>query len=123
MHRDVIGFVTLDLVLRIVRARVMGVTLVVGVFLMHLGDFAAHKARFGIPAHVIAYLKSRGHANNSSSERAKSERPRLRTHLLDRNRSFTAGRGALILLPKVMASTPLLYTASIVPKGKCRAST
>src|SRR5665213_1061735 len=66
MHRDMIGLVTLDLVLRILRARVMGVTLIVGVFLVHLSDFAAHVARFGIPAHVIAYFELRTHMSNSS---------------------------------------------------------
>jgi hypothetical protein len=61
MHRDVIGFVALDLVLRILGARVMGVTLVVGVLRMHLGDLAAHVARFRIPAYVIAYFEFRIH--------------------------------------------------------------
>src|SRR6185437_1354234 len=42
MHRDVIGLVALDLVLRIVGARVMGVTLVLDVFRVHPGDFPAH---------------------------------------------------------------------------------
>lgn len=46
MHRDVIGLVALDLILWIVCVRVMRVTLVVGVFLMHLRDFPAHVARF-----------------------------------------------------------------------------
>ena len=46
MKRDMIGLVAFNRVLRIIRARVMGVTLVVGVFLMHLDDFATHVSRF-----------------------------------------------------------------------------
>ena len=61
VHRDMVGLVTLDLVLWIVHARVMGVPLVVGVFCMHLDDLAAHVAGLRIPGHVIAHLESRRH--------------------------------------------------------------
>src|ERR1039457_6502862 len=45
VHRNVVGLVTLDLVLRVVRAGVMGVTLVVSVLLVHLDDLATYVAR------------------------------------------------------------------------------
>jgi hypothetical protein len=49
-----IGFVALDLVLRIVRARVMDIAFVVHVPCVHAHDAAADPPSFGIPAHVIA---------------------------------------------------------------------
>jgi hypothetical protein len=61
MQGDMIGLVAFDLILRILRARVMDVTLVVHVFPVHALDGAAHPAGLGIPAHVIADLKCFGH--------------------------------------------------------------
>src|ERR1019366_7887805 len=68
VHRNVVGLVTLDLVLRVVRAGVMGVTLVVSVLLVHLDDLATYVARLRVPAHVIPDVEFRGHVNNSPGE-------------------------------------------------------
>lgn len=47
VHRDVIGLVALDFVLRVVGAGVVRVALPVEVLLVHLGDVPAHVAGFG----------------------------------------------------------------------------
>ena len=44
VHRDVVGFVALDLVPRVIRARLVLITLVAGALLVHLDDFAADVA-------------------------------------------------------------------------------
>ena len=54
VHGDMIGLIALDLVLRIVLARVMDVAFVVHVGRMHLYDMAADPASFGVPGYVIA---------------------------------------------------------------------
>jgi hypothetical protein len=54
MHRDMLSLAALDFILRIVLARVMGISLVVNVFGMNFDDRAADVARFRIPGHVIA---------------------------------------------------------------------
>jgi hypothetical protein len=54
MHRDVIGLAALDFILRIVLARVMGISLVIDVVRMNFDDRAADMAGFRIPGHVIA---------------------------------------------------------------------
>lgn len=54
VHGDVIGRVTLDLVLRIINTAVVRVPLVLHVFRVHLRNCALHVARFGIPSHVIS---------------------------------------------------------------------
>jgi hypothetical protein len=61
VHRDVIGLVALDFILRIIRAGVMSVSLVIGVSCMDLDDPAADLTGFGVPRHVIANLEFRGH--------------------------------------------------------------
>lgn len=66
MQRHVIGLVALDLVLRIVGARVMRISLVGHVFLMHPHDPAADPAGFGIPADVIADFEELCHFDTGS---------------------------------------------------------
>jgi hypothetical protein len=61
VHRDVIGLIALDFILRIIRAGVMSVSLVIGVSCMDLDDPAADMTGFGVPRHVIANLEFRGH--------------------------------------------------------------
>lgn len=61
MHGDVVRLIALDLVLRIVLARVMGVTLVVHIPRMHPNDMASDPASFGIPGYVISTLESLCH--------------------------------------------------------------
>ncbi len=78
VQRYVIGLVALDLVLRVILARMMDVTLVVQVFGVHSYDATADPAGFGIPTHVIAdfeYLShneplGRVHFNHSTAEDA-----------------------------------------------------
>jgi hypothetical protein len=55
---NMIGLVALDLVLWIIRARVMEITFVVHVPGVHANNMAADLASFGIPAHVIARFES-----------------------------------------------------------------
>src|SRR5579871_3755999 len=55
---DMVGLVALDLILRLVPARVMHVAFVVHVLAMHANDTAAHPAGFRIPADVIADLEN-----------------------------------------------------------------
>src|SRR5579871_529701 len=54
---DMVGLVALDLILRLVPARVMNVAFVVHVLAMHADDSAAHPAGLRVPADVIAHLK------------------------------------------------------------------
>jgi hypothetical protein len=68
VHRHVITFVTLNLILRVVNARVMRVPFVVCVSRVHLNDRAAHITCFGVPAHVITHFKFRGHVKRSSRQ-------------------------------------------------------
>src|SRR5690606_15082483 len=56
---DMVGFVALDLVLRLFLRSVAIVAFVLEIALMNLGDRAADVAGFGIPGHVIAYLVTR----------------------------------------------------------------
>ena len=65
MQSDVIGLVALDLILRIVRARVMDIAFIVHVLCVHPHDTAAHPAGFGIPAHVIADLECLCHGESN----------------------------------------------------------
>src|SRR3546814_4352377 len=58
---DVVGPVAFDLVLRIIRRRVMSVTLVIEVAVVDLHDRAADVAGFRIPGDVIADFQSAGH--------------------------------------------------------------
>jgi hypothetical protein len=61
VHRDVVGLVALDFILWILRAGVMRVSLVVGIFCMNLDDLAAYMAGFRVPRHVIANFEFRSH--------------------------------------------------------------
>src|SRR6185437_13525283 len=61
MHRDVVGLVTLDFILWIIRARVMRVSLVIRVFCMHLDDLAADMAGLRVQGYVIANFEFRCH--------------------------------------------------------------
>jgi len=54
MHRDVIGLVTLNLVLRVIDAASVSVTFVLHIFCVHLNDFALHVARLRVPTHVVS---------------------------------------------------------------------
>jgi len=54
MHRYVFGFAALDLILRIILARVMSVSLVVNVVRMNFRDPAADMAGLRVPGHLIA---------------------------------------------------------------------
>ena len=56
MRGDVIGLVAADLVLRPLRAGMVGMPLVVEVAGMHLGDVPADVARLRVPADVVADL-------------------------------------------------------------------
>jgi hypothetical protein len=61
MHRDVIGLAALDLILRLILARVMSVSLVISVLCMNFDNGATDVAGFRMPGHVIADLESFGH--------------------------------------------------------------
>src|SRR5579883_59161 len=61
MQGDVVGPVAPDLILRVVRARVMDVALVVHVALVDAQDRAPHPTGLRIPADVIADLESFRH--------------------------------------------------------------
>jgi len=65
VYRDVVSFVALDLILRIIRAGVVRVTLIIRVLLVHPDDYAGEVARFRVPAHALADLEDGGHRNNS----------------------------------------------------------
>jgi len=53
VHRDVIGFITLDFILRIIRAGVVRMSLVIGISCMHLNDLSANASCLRVPGHVI----------------------------------------------------------------------
>jgi hypothetical protein len=61
VERDMVGLGTLDLILRIVRARMMGVAPVIEIPGMHADDRSADAADLGIPAHAIMDLKALRH--------------------------------------------------------------
>jgi hypothetical protein len=61
MHRDMVGLVALDLVLRFFIARVMGITFPKNVFGMHLGDFSTDMASLRVPRYVVSNLESLRH--------------------------------------------------------------
>jgi hypothetical protein len=54
VQSDMVGFVAFNLVLRIVRTRVMEIAFVIHIPYMHTHDAPADPACFGIPTHVIA---------------------------------------------------------------------
>jgi hypothetical protein len=59
VHRDMIGLIALDLVLRIILARVNRVTLKCDCGCDDSGDAAADTPGFRVPAHVISALETR----------------------------------------------------------------
>jgi hypothetical protein len=61
MQGDMIRPVALDLILGVVRAGVMGVTLVIDILRMHSDDTTGNAAGFGIPANVVTDLETAGH--------------------------------------------------------------
>jgi hypothetical protein len=73
MNRYVIGLVTLDLVLRVILARVVDITLVVHVRRMYPHDAAAYPAGFRVPAHVIVDCERSSH--NDLFKHARSSLP------------------------------------------------
>src|ERR1700693_2644982 len=58
---DMVGLGALDLILRSVRARMMGITLVIEVAGMYADDRAADATSLGIPAHAIMDLEALRH--------------------------------------------------------------
>jgi hypothetical protein len=58
---DMVGLGALDLILRSVRARMMGVTLVIEVAGMYPDDRAADATSLGIPAHAVMDLEALRH--------------------------------------------------------------
>lgn len=57
VHRNMVGLVALNLVLRLIGTGVVGVSFVVHVFAMHLDDSAADVASLGIPRHMVADME------------------------------------------------------------------
>jgi hypothetical protein len=66
VHRDVIGLVALDLILRGIVARVTSMPLVVNVLRVHANDRPADVSGFRVPSDVIANLESFGHDGSRS---------------------------------------------------------
>jgi len=66
VHRDVLGLVALDFILWIIRARVMRVSLVIGILGMNPDDLAADMTRLRVPGHVIANFEFSSHDGVSS---------------------------------------------------------
>jgi hypothetical protein len=54
MEGDMVGFIALDFILRLILARVVGIAFVVDVFGVHPHHSAADAASLGIPADMIA---------------------------------------------------------------------
>ena len=77
VHRDVIGLVALDLVLRIGFAATVRVALVVGIARVHLDDRSAHVTGFGIPANVIADFERMAHGDSAMADPEAIEAGRL----------------------------------------------
>ena len=65
VNRDMIGFVALDFVLRIVAGSVVRVALPVKIALVNFSDRPADVAGFRVPAYVIANLEMFTHAKLS----------------------------------------------------------
>ena len=61
---DMIGLAALDLVLRFVCARMMGIAFDLELARMHAGDRAAGAPRLGIPAHSIMDLEGLRHGRS-----------------------------------------------------------
>ena len=97
MRRDVVRLGALDFILRIVLARVVGMSFVVEIFCVYLDDCAADMAGLRVPGHVIADFESLhdvGPAVAVSARCADSGEPwavRM-LELLDRSNSTSARR-------------------------------
>ena len=61
VHRDVVGLVALDFILRFIRARMMGIALVIHVAGMHTDDRSADVPGLGVPSDVITDPESPVH--------------------------------------------------------------
>ena len=61
VHRDVVGLVALDFILRLFLARVVCLAFVINIFRVHRDDLASDVASFRIPFHVIADLECSRH--------------------------------------------------------------
>lgn len=61
MHRDMVGLVAFDFILRFIRVGVMCVPFVVDVLHMDLDDPATDTSGLGIPAHVVADFEAFRH--------------------------------------------------------------
>ncbi len=57
MHGDVVGFVALDFVLRLIFARMMGVALTIDISHMHFDNLAGDMPSLGIPGDVVTGFK------------------------------------------------------------------
>jgi hypothetical protein len=57
MQGDVVGLVTLDLILRLVLARMMDISFVVHIFRMHLDNAAADPPGFRVPGDMIVLFE------------------------------------------------------------------
>src|ERR1700726_2535425 len=64
---DMVGLGALDLILRSVRARMMGVTVDLEIAGTHADDRAADTSGLGIPAHAIMDLEALGHGRRSDA--------------------------------------------------------
>lgn len=64
VHGDMVGLVAFDLILRIALARMMYVTLVVHIALVHPHDPTGDQSSFGIPTDMIADLEYLCHGNS-----------------------------------------------------------
>jgi hypothetical protein len=62
VHRDVLGFVALDLILWIISGRMMRIALIFDVIFVDLYDSAADMSRLSVPGHVIANFECFRHA-------------------------------------------------------------
>jgi len=67
MGSDVVRFIALYLILRIVVSGVVSVAFVIEIFRVHLNDRTPDAPRFGIPFNMIANLKFICHCRNQPS--------------------------------------------------------
>lgn|SRR5687768_4189112 len=81
VHGDVIGLVALDLVLRLVLARMTRMSLIFRITSVGLDDPATHMPRLGIPADVIADLELPAQVSSAfaRSQTASTVRPYFST--------------------------------------------
>lgn len=57
MHRDMVGLITLDLILRIIRIGVVRVSLVINIRRMHFDDRPADVPGLRVPGYMISDFK------------------------------------------------------------------